>query len=291
MKLMEKLERKFHGRGIPNLTVYIIICYVAGYILQMISPQVMNLLSLDIYYVIHRFQIWRLITWIISPPTNNSVFWFILAVLFFYYPIGTMLENIWGSFRYTLYIFSGIFFTVIGAFIVYFITGGIVTIGGVPYMLGGSIYSTMYISLSVFLAYAFTNPDQRILLYFVIPIKMKWMAYVYIAFIAYDIFNDIRNGMWFMIIPILASLLNFVIFYFSTKDMSRYNPKEVKRRNDFKKATAASRVNPAKGITKHKCAICGRTEVSNPELEFRFCTRCAGNYEYCSDHLFTHPHK
>ena len=181
-----------------------------------------------------------------------------------------------------LYIFSGILFSVIGAFILYFITGAY----GI-----GSLFNTYYISLSVFLAYALSYPDMNIYLWFVIPIKMKWMAVVYGAFIIYDMGTYVRSGQWYMAVPIVASLLNFALFFFSTRNMHRYNPKEVKRRKEFKKAVASSRVNPATGgITKHKCAICGRTEKDDPNLEFRFCSKCNGNYEYCQDHLFTHQH-
>ncbi len=120
-----------------------------------------------------------------------------------------------------------------------------------------------------------------------IPIKMKWMAIVYGAIILYDMITYLRVGLWVMAVPIIASLLNFVLFFFSTRNMQRYNPKEVHRRREFKKAVAQSRVNPATGgITKHKCAICGRTEKDDPNLEFRFCSKCNGNYEYCQDHLF-----
>ena len=195
------------------------------------------------------------------------------------------LERTWGSFRYTLYIFSGIIFTVIGAFVLHFIGGSQVD------FFAQHIFSTYYISLSIFLAYAMSYPDMRILLYFVIPIKMKWMAYVYGAIIVYDIITYVRSGLWFMAVPIVASLLNFVLFFLGTKDLQRYNPKEVKRRQDFKKAVSPGRVNPSTGgISKHKCAICGRTELDDPNLEFRFCSKCNGNYEYCQDHLFTHTH-
>ena len=212
----------------------------------------------------------------------SNILWFIVAIVFFYYPIGTSLERTWGSFRYTLYILLGILFSVIGAFILYFITGAY----GI-----GSLFNTYYISLSVFLAYALSYPDMQILLWFVIPIKMKWMAILYGVIVLYDMITYIRAGYWVMIIPIVASLLNFVLFFFSTRNMHRYNPKEVHRRREFKKAVAQSRVNPATGgITKHKCAICGRTEQDDPNLEFRFCSKCNGNYEYCQDHLFTHEH-
>ncbi len=281
MNWIDKLERKFGRFGIQNLTMYIIICYVVGYFLAYLNPNLLSMLSLEPALIL-RGQIWRIITWVIYPPSMSNILWFIIAIVFFYYPIGTSLEHTWGSFRYTLYIFLGILFSVIGAFILYFITGAY----GI-----GSLFNTYYISLSVFLAYALSYPDMQILLWFVIPIKMKWMAILYGVIVFYDMITYIRAGYWVMIIPIVASLLNFVLFFFSTRNMHRYNPKEVHRRREFKKAVAQSRVNPATGgITKHKCAICGRTEQDDPNLEFRFCSKCNGNYEYCQDHLFTHEH-
>ena len=281
MNWIDKLERKYGRFGIQNLTMYVIICYVVGYVLAYINPSLLSMMSLEPVLILHG-QIWRIITWVIYPPSTTSFLWFILAIVFFYYPIGTSLERTWGKFRYTLYIFSGILFSVIGAFILYFITGAY----GI-----GSLFNTYYISLSVFLAYALSYPDMNIYLWFVIPIKMKWMAVVYGAFIIYDMGTYVRSGQWYMVVPIVASLLNFALFFFSTRNMHRYNPKEVKRRKEFKKAVASSRVNPATGgITKHKCAICGRTEKDDPNLEFRFCSKCNGNYEYCQDHLFTHQH-
>lgn len=291
MNWIDKLERKYGRYGIPNLTIYVVACYVLGYLLMQLNPSILSMMSLDVSRILQG-QIWRIFTWVIYPPSNSSLLWFVIAILFFYYPLGTSLERTWGTFRYNLYIFSGLLFTVIAAFLLHFITGGTVMFGGMEWALGGSIFSTYYISLSIFLAYAMTCPDMQILLMFVIPVKMKWMAYVYGAMIIYDIVNYIRNGMWFMAVPIVASLLNYVIFYFSMKNLHRYNPKEVKRRRDFQKAMAQTRVNPVTGgnISKHKCAICGRTEKDDPNLEFRFCSKCNGNYEYCQDHLFTHEH-
>ena len=289
MNWLNKLERKFgrHG-GIPNLTVYIIICYVIGYLLTYMNPSLLNMMSLDVSKILQG-QIWRLVTWVIYPPSTGNFLLFVVSILFFYYPIGTSLERTWGSFRYTLYIFSGLLFVLIAAFITYFVTGGFVVIDGMTYMIGGGVFTTYYVSLSVFLAYAACYPDMQILLWFVIPIKMKWMAWVYCAIIFYNMISYVRVGLWVMAVPILASLLNFVLFFFSNRNMQRYNPKEMHRRREFKKAMAQSRVNPANGsITKHKCAICGRTEKDDPNLEFRFCSKCNGNYEYCQDHLFTH---
>lgn len=289
MNWIDKLERKFGRFGIQNLTMYIIICYVVGYFLTYLNPSLMAMMSLDVAKILHG-QIWRLVTWVIYPPSTGNFLLFVISILFFYYPIGTSLERTWGTFRYTLYIFSGLLFTVIAAALLYAVTGGYVTVGGMmlPY---GSIFTTYYISLSIFLAYAVTYPDLQLLLMFVIPIKMKWMAFVYGLFIAWDIVSYLRVGLWVGVVPIVASLLNFVIFYFSTRDMNRYNPKEIHRRQQFKKAMAPTRTGYGPdGIAKHKCAICGRTEKDDPNLEFRFCSKCKGNYEYCQDHLFTHKH-
>ncbi len=283
MKFIDKLERKFGRFGIPNLTIYMIVCYVIGYALMIVNPGILNWLSLEPAYIL-RGQVWRLVTWVLYPPSTSGVLWFAIVVLFFYYPIGTSLERTIGTFKYTLYILSGVIFTILGAFILYFLLGGNVLVG--------NVFSTYYISLSTFLAYAMCYPDMQVLLMFIIPVKMKWMAIFYVVIVVYEMIQYIMAGAWYLVIPIVASLLNFIIFYFGTKDFSRYNPKEVHRRNEFRRAMEPQgRMKSGSGsVTKHKCAICGRTELDDPNLEFRFCSRCNGNYEYCQDHLFTHTH-
>ena len=283
MKFIDKLERKFGRFGIPNLTIYMIVCYVIGYALMIVNPGILNWLSLEPAYIL-RGQVWRLVTWVLYPPSTSGVLWFAIAVLFFYYPIGTSLERTIGTFKYTLYILSGVIFTILGAFILYFLLGGNVLVG--------NVFSTYYISLSTFLAYAMCYPDMQVPLMFIIPVKMKWMAIFYVVIVVYEMIQYIMAGAWYLVIPIVASLLNFIIFYFGTKDFSRYNPKEVHRRNEFRRAMEPQgRMKSGSGsVTKHKCAICGRTELDDPNLEFRFCSRCNGNYEYCQDHLFTHTH-
>ena len=289
MRFIDKLERKYGRYGIENLTMYIIISYVLGYALMYINPGALSMLSLNVTKILQG-QVWRLITWIVYPPSTSSPLWFVIAILFFYYPISASLEHTWGKFKFTLYILSGMLFTVIAAFILHFVMGGVLD------GLGGIIFSTYYISLSIFLAYSLTYPDMTVLLMFVIPIKMKWMSIVYAALVIYDVARYFMNGAWFMALPIIASLLNFVIFFLGTRDFNRYNPKEIHRKNEFKRAVnGGSKTVPFPGnsnaVTKHKCAVCGRTEKDDPNLEFRFCSKCNGNYEYCQDHLYTHIHK
>ena len=145
-------------------------------------------------------------------------------------------------------------------------------------------FSTNFINLSIFLAFALSYPDMQVLLMFVIPIKMKWMAIVYGVLVVLEFFT---SG-WAGKVSIVMSLLNFIIFFLSTRNLNRYTPHEIHRRQQFKAQMRQPR--PGSGITKHKCAVCGRTELDDPNLEFRFCSKCEGNYEYCSDHLFTHQH-
>ena len=114
MKFIDKLERKFGRFGIPNLTIYMIVCYVIGYALMIVNPGILNWLSLEPAYIL-RGQVWRLVTWVLYPPSTSGVLWFAIAVLFFYYPIGTSLERTIGTFKYTLYILSGVIFTILGS--------------------------------------------------------------------------------------------------------------------------------------------------------------------------------
>ncbi|MEI3340480.1 MAG: hypothetical protein V8R80_11525 [Eubacterium sp.] len=98
--------------------------------------------------------------------------------------------------------------------------------------------------------------------------------------------SSVTSG-WTGRVAILASVLNFLIFFFATRNYQRISPKEIHRKKNFQRQMKSARGN---GVTKHKCAICGRTELDDPNLEFRFCSKCNGNYEYCQEHLFTHQH-
>lgn len=284
-RFLNTLEKKFGKHAISNLSLYIIIAYVLGYVLSLTGT--LEVFALNPDKILHG-QVWRIITWIVVPPSRLD--FFTIIMLYFYYQLGTALERTWGAFRYNLYIFSGILFTILGAFILYAI---VIANGGNPSDMGAIIsngFSTYYINLSIFLAFAAVYPNMQVLLMFVIPVKIKWMAYLDVIFLGYDFFTGGLAGK----IAIVMSLLNFILFFFSTRDYRRINPKEIRRKREFKKATADIRkfsdYAGEKNITKHKCAVCGRTELSSDTLEFRFCSKCNGNYEYCSDHLYTHEH-
>lgn len=284
---MNKLERKFGKYAINNLTLILILCYVIGYLLELFLPSLLNYMTLDPYAILHG-QIWRLVTWIIIPPTSiasiTDMFDLLLTMvmLYFYYNIGTALERAWGCFKYNVYLFSGMLFTILAAFItmpiMYFSAGG----AALEYYmaLGGLFYSTYYVNMSIFLAFSATYPNAQVLLMFFIPVKVKWLGVIYGVMLVYEaLVSNI-----FSRFAIVASLLNFAVFYFMTR--KHLSPKQIKRRAEYRHEVQKSRPK----ITRHKCAICGRSEEDDPTLEFRFCSKCNGNYEYCQNHLFTHEH-
>ena len=281
MNFFNKMERKFGRYAIHNLTKYMIGCYIIGYILlyggSLFHISFTQYLSLSPYHIVHG-QIWRLVSWLLIPPPSSNLI-FVLIMLMFYYSLGETLERTWGAFRYNVYILGGVLFTVIGAFILYFIAGG----SPITSLYYSGAFSTYYINLSIFLAFAVSYPDMQVLFMMIIPMKMKWLAVLDVAYLLYDMVN----GSWGIRTVIIASLLNFIIYFLATRNYQRISPKEIHRKQQFQKA-----VHPkmAPGTTKHKCAVCGRTEEDGDNLEFRFCSKCNGNYEYCQDHLFTHKH-
>ena len=290
MNWLNKLERKIGRYAVPNLIIWLIGAYTIGYVFGTVSPGILSYLTLSPYHILHG-QIWRLVTWVFMPTESNLIFLLIMAL--FYYQLGMALERTWGTFRFNVYIFGGMIFTVIGAFVLY----------GIYYAMNASVisqmpalaaqlsysiasgFSTNYINMSIFLACASIMPDYQLLLYGIIPIKMKWLAILDVVLLAVD---AVQGGLIIRIV-IIASLLNFIIFFFCNRNLRGHSPKQVARRK--KVQTQISRPqNQYAGGAKHRCAVCGRTELDDPTLEFRYCSKCNGNYEYCQDHLFTHEH-
>ena len=282
---MSNFEKKFGKYAINNLSLTLIMCYAAGYLIEMVLPGLFHFLTLNPYAIMHG-QVWRLVTWILIPPDSSNLF-FVLLMLYFYYSLGTSLERTWGTYRYNVYIFSGMLFTIIGSFLMmgycYMVRpADMVSYGpSVFFSAVSPLFSTYYVNMSIFLAFAATFPEVQVLLMFIIPIKVKVLGIIYGVML---IANFIQ-GSAYSRFAMAASLFNFVVFWITSKNHIHMSPKQVKRRQEFRREVKRNT-----GVTKHKCAICGRTELDSPDLEFRFCSKCNGNYEYCQEHLFTHQH-
>lgn len=276
-EFVRKMEKKFGRYAIPDLINYFIICYVASTVVSLFLPGLYyGYLALD-FNRIMRGEIWRLFTFILAPErsfgSGIGMFFFVIMV-HLYYMFGHSLENIWGAFRFNLYFIGGIVLTVLAEFILFLATGQAAYYGGMNYL-----YQSM------FFAYCVLFPEERFMIYFVFPIKAKVLAIIDGIMMVVLLLQYIAAGNYAYSIALMVAMLNFLVFFYSYKGLDRYSPRQVKRRRDFKRQTMRPQ-----GVSKHQCAICGRNELSNPELSFRFCSKCDGNYEYCEEHLFTHQH-
>ena len=269
MNWLYRLEAKFGRYAIRDLPLYIVILYAVGAVLDLMSGGSFyyNYLSLNPYAILHG-QVWRIVTFLCAAPTTNLIF--LIFVLLFYYSICRELSMVWGAFKFNMYFLSGVVASILASFIVYAVTRS-------PYI----FMDTYYLNLSMFLAYAAIFPEAQVYLYGILPIRIKWLAYLDVAFLIYSF---VRGDMGSRI-SIVVSLLNFLLFFFSTRNYQRVSPQEIKRKRSYRK-----QVQKVRPLTRHQCAICKRTEEDDPNLQFRYCSKCNGDYEYCNDHLFTHTH-
>mgnify|MGYP004467900705 FL=1 len=213
MTFYQKLERRFGKYAVPNLMKYICVIYVVGYLIQMFNPLLyFYYLDLDAEAILHG-HIWRIITFIFYPP-STSFLWMIVA-LFVYYSLGMTLERVWGTFKYNFFYFTGVILLVLAAILIYLVTGYSV-----------QLYPT-YMTFSIFLAYALTFPDTTFLLYFIIPIKAKWLA---IAEVVLYLFYFVALPGLGNKVAILVSLLNVALFFLLTnqrpKNRNIYNMRD-----------------------------------------------------------------
>lgn len=256
--------------GIRNLMLYITIGNVALWILSMVNYNALSLFWFD-PALIMRGQVWRLVTFIIYPPSTRII---AFVMFYFYYWMGSSLEQYWGKAQFNIYFFSGVILTVIYGFLLYFITGISVAV------------DCQYIYLSMFFAFATLFPDMTVLLFFAIPIKIKYLAYVDAAFFAMSILSA---PLPVKLLPILA-VANYLIFCGADLFGSLKKYKTSKNTVNFRRESRRIKQEERDKLYNHKCAVCGRTDTDFPELEFRYCSRCAGYHCFCQDHINNHIH-
>lgn len=269
MNFLDKLERKYGKYAINDLMKYIIIGNGVIFLLKMITRiSISSLLSFNLTAILHG-QIWRLVTFVFIPDSTNLIFLFFM--LYLYYSIGAALEDAWGTFKFNVYYFSGALFTMIASSILTLLTG---------YGFSATAY---YINLSLFLAYATLFPNVEFLLFYILPVKVKYLALLDVALLIYQF---LIGGLGAKVL-IVVSLLNFLIFFGSS---IKGNKPTATQKNFRKQKRELKQGDPIR-VAFHKCTVCGKTELTDPDMEFRYCSSCNGNYEYCMDHLKNHEHK
>ena len=280
MSFLDKLEKKFGKYAIYDLHKYLIFASAIGLILSQFEAgqNIIGYLQFDMTAILHG-QVWRLVTWMFDFQGGLLSIIFLLCLI----PMGKSLEHFLGTFRMNVYLLGGVLLNIVAGVIIYFATlFGLGT--------GFTIYlSTYYILLSIFMALAIVVPDGTVNLYFILPIKMKWMLVVYVISLVYEIYSYFflhwTVGLVFGT-QIIIALVN--LFIFCCISGIRISRAHRKRQRQFQ-----SQMNsvPRPGtVARHRCAICGLTEKDDPDLTFRYCSKCSGNKEYCNNHLFTHEH-
>lgn len=286
---MKNLRRKFElycyqnrNKGIPNLMLYIVLGTAVVYVMSRMygNAFLYYLLRFDRGAILQG-QVWRLITYPLTYSAGNLL---LTAVsLFCYYSLGRAMENIWGTLRFNLYYLSG------------------VVMMDIYCLLFGGQADVIYLNLSLFLAYATLFPDAHFLLFFIIPVKAWIFALVDLVFVViglvsypfpYNLFSVVSLANYFLFFG--KDVLNVVPMSWRTNAsrLFRKKPQTVRKAKIIQfdaGSYEASHATPKAPYT-HKCTVCGRTDVSNPELEFRYCSKCKGYYCYCQDHINNHVH-
>ena len=279
MKRVDLFCYKHPRFGINNLMLYIVFGTLAVWLLGAMDRT--NLLESYLAFdaaAVLRGQVWRIVTFIFVPQSNGVIS--LLLFLYFYYFIGSTLEREWGPGRFTIYYAMGMLLTIIYGFVAYFVDGR------------SYFMSSTYINLSMFFAFATLFPETRVLLFYIIPIKMKWLAIVDAAYFLYAIVSNIGAGYGMMSFLPLVAILNYFLFCGDAL-VGGVLPAGRQRRAktyDFQCEVRKIRhEQKTQGYTR-KCAVCGRTDTDYPELEFRYCSRCQGAHCFCQDHINNHVH-
>ncbi|MDA8365189.1 MAG: rhomboid family intramembrane serine protease [Gammaproteobacteria bacterium] len=262
MSLLNKLEKRFGRYAIPNL-ITLIIGGQALVFLMARTPEGAGIIAQLAFSarLIAQGQIWRVLTFVFIPPTLSL---FVVFALYLLYLFGSHLEHEWGSFRFNVYYFTGVIATVLAA------------------LWGGEEASGWFLNLSIFFAFATLAPEVTLLLFFVIPVKVKYIAWVSWAYVLFALLA----GSLAVKLLVGASLINY--FGFFGRDIAR---RWRTRSHSYRRQRAFSaKIAPLQGTSIHRCAICGLTEKDDPRMDFRYCRACSGHYEYCAQHLGTHSH-
>jgi hypothetical protein len=266
MRIIDKLERKFGRWAVPHVTLALIVAQVVMYGAATVQGrgnlQGDETMLEQAQLVPARLlagELWRLVTFLCVPPISHPVFAFFFWYLF--YMMGTALENQWGTFRYNVFFLIGYAATVAAAFVT-----------------PDQPSSNGFLQGSVFLAFAFLYPDFELFLFFILPVKIKWLAlltWVGYAFV-------LLMGPMAEKLLVTASVANFLMFF---------APEIVRRvRYGRRRMVAQAAQIAAKNEPFHRCVVCGITDHSHPDMDFRYCPKCAGTRGYCTEHIFNHEH-
>jgi hypothetical protein len=275
MSWIDRLEAKYGRYAVPNLTVFLIVGQVLAYLANSApgaagrGPLLGSILFEPDKVLAGEW--WRLVTFLFTPPSTNPLFAFFFWYLF--YLMGTTLEANWGALRYNLYLLLGYAASVVMAFVAWFAAG-------VP----GESASNAFLYGTVFLAFARLYPDFVMYIFFILPVKIRWLAILtWIMYGATILFA--RD--WMAPAMVVAATFNYLVFF--GRDVM-HDMKHRHRRMQFQSRSLHG--GNVKGGRKmnHECRVCGLSSADSPKTQFRYCSECGGDYCYCPEHLANHEH-
>lgn len=301
----ERFCLRNRNKGIPNLMLYL--CLGTGIVTlaSMINGGYIlyQLLCFDKTAILHG-QVWRLFTWLLTERLSSNA---LLSVLFlyFFYRLGSAVEQSIGTFKFNLFYLIGV--VMMDIFAMVFCPTENVVIGNMLFTpeIFSSFYGNMsyYLHLGIVLAFATMYPNSQFMILFIIPVKAWVIALMDLLLIGISVFNMCFPIFLFphCLFPLIG-LVNYFLFF--APDMGNLLPltwriklqrKQSKKANSQSSGPRVVQFTPpqqrsAKPDYNHRCTVCGRTDVTNPELEFRYCSRCNGYHCYCQDHISNHTH-
>jgi hypothetical protein len=259
-RILARLERRFGRYAIPNLIVYIVGGMAIVWALKFVRPEIEERLLLDMAAV-RRGEVWRLVMFLFIPP-RSSDFW-ILINLYFTWWVGSSLNEHWGAFKFNAYYFLGALGTILAA------------------VLTGPT-TNVWLDASMFLAFATLFPDVSILLFFVLPIRVKWLGLIAAAGIAISA----ATGGWGVRTSIAAALVNYVLF-FGEHWWDVWKRRNVVVRQKARREEHRSSGPPVFG--QRACAICGAREADGADIRVCSCDKCGGTARtLCLEHARNH---
>jgi hypothetical protein len=273
MRWIDRLDAKFGRFAIPNLTIFLIAGQVLAFLVN--SSPVANGVSLLDGIRLEPDKVlagewWRLVTFLFDPPITNPLFAFFFWYLF--YLFGTTLEANWGTFRYNIYLLLGYVASIVMAFVAGFAFG-------VP----GEIASNGFLYGSVFLAFARLYPDFVMYIFFILPVKIRWLAIL--QWIVYGL-TLVTSPSWLSRGMVVAAVFNYLVFF--GRDILR-DMRHGHRRMKFQSRSLQGGNRKGQKMA-HVCHVCGLSSIDSPKTAFRYCSECGGDYCYCPEHLANHEH-
>jgi hypothetical protein len=247
-------------------------------VLNFSGVNVYKWLAFDVQLILQG-QVWRIVSWV-TLNLDYEIIWFAVAMVFFY-SLGSSLEKYWGTARFSLYYLSGMLLYVIYATVIWF-------------AFGIKIHSTSYyLNLSMFFAYASIAPNIEFLLFFFLPVKAVWLVLLDAAYFLYFAVSMLRAGLYADAFVPFVCVLNFLLLcsipkikinFRSVKQQARHTePMSFAYRN--KNTPNDTRFQDQTTPSANRCIVCGRSDITNPELMFRY-KYVDGNYKcYCDVHI------